>query len=118
MTTKIYPAAVALSAASGRLLCAKFADVHELVTDLAGWPVMSHHMADRGLMDAVAAKVIHQVPWMPGAVENIPTFPSGEGVEAAIKAFTTRIAAAHGDIVELELGDPLPTLSLFHGLAR
>ena len=114
--TKTYPTDVVLSAASHKMLCASFADLHELVTDLAGWPVMTHHMADRELMDAVAMKVIRQVSWTPGAIESMPTFPRGEGAEAAVRAYTSRIAAAHGDTVTLDLGEPLPALGLFHGL--
>ncbi len=116
--TKTYPVEVALSAASGKMLCADFPDVHEIVTDLAGWPVMSHHMADAGLMDAVAAKIIRQVPWMPGVIENMPTFPRSPGAEAAVRAYTDRIATFHGPTVDLDLGEPLPLLGLLHGLVR
>jgi hypothetical protein len=119
VTTKTYPLGVALTVASGKLLC-EFPDLHEAVTDLAGWPVMTHHMADRDLMDAVAAKVIQQVPWMPGAIENMPSWsnwPQDE-VPAAIQAWLQALAAAHGDTVTLDLGELLPPLGLFAGLER
>ncbi|MDB5597925.1 MAG: hypothetical protein JWM36_4886 [Hyphomicrobiales bacterium] len=118
--TKVYPTDVALSAASGKMLCASFDAVHEIVTDLAGWPVMTHHMASDELMDAVQAKVVRQVSWMPGAIENMPDFAyeTRAEAEAAVRAYTARIAAAHGETVELDLGEPLPPLGLFAGLDR
>lgn len=116
--TKTYPTDAALSVASGKMLCASFGAVHEIITDLAGWPVMTHHMASRELMDGVQAKVIRQVSWMPGAIENMPDFAYGTRaeVEAAVRSYTARIAAAHGETVELDLGEPLPVLGLFAGL--
>jgi hypothetical protein len=117
MTAKTYPTDVALSVASGKKLCADFGDIHGAVTDLAGWPVMSHHMANRELMDGVAAKVIRQTSWMPGAIENMPTFTGDrKEAEAAVSEYTARIAAAHGPTVTVELGEPLPPLGLFAGL--
>jgi hypothetical protein len=116
VTEKTYPIGVALSAASHKLLC-EFPDLHEAVTDLAGWSVMTHHMASQDLMDAVAAKVIGQVPWMPGAIENMPTWsdlPRDE-VKDAIEAWLTGIRTAHGDTVTLDLGEPLPYMSPFAG---
>lgn len=118
VASKTYPVEVALSVASGKSLCSSFGPIHEMVTDLAGWPVMTHHMADPDLMDAVAEKVIRQVSWMPGAIENMPTFPRDEGAEAAVRAFTSRIAEAHGPTVTIELGEPVAELGLFHGLDR
>lgn len=115
---KTYPVDVVLSVASGKALCSSFAPIHELVTDLAGWPVMTHHMANAELMDAVAMKVIRQVPWMPSAIENMPTFPRGPEAEAVVRAYTAHIAAVHGDTVTLDLGSPLSELSLFAGLVR
>jgi hypothetical protein len=117
--TKSYPVGVALSAASHKLLC-DFTALHEAVTDLAGWSVMSHHMGNKELMDAVAAKVIGQVSWIPGAIENMPTWsdlPRDE-VMSAIDAWLDGIRAAHGDTVTLELGEPLPYTSPFAGLER
>jgi len=116
MNRKIYLVDVALSVASGKMLCESFSPVHELVTDLAGWPVMTHHMASRELMDPVAAKVVRQVSWMPGAIENMPTFRDDEDPKASVLAYIDRIRAAHGDTVELDLGEQLPVLGLFAGL--
>lgn len=117
--TKTYPVAVAISVASGRLLC-EFDAMHEAITDLAGWPVFTHHMADHDLMDGVATKVIRQVPWMPRAVENMPSWShlSRDEVWPAIEAWLSPIRAAHGDTVTLDLGAPLPQLSLTAGLER
>lgn len=116
MTSKTYATDVVLSAASGKMLCARFSDLHEVITDLAGWPVMTHHMGSPDLMEAVQEKVVRQVSWMPGAIENMPTFPKGEAAEAAVRAYTSGIAAAHGDTVTLDLGEPLPPLGLLAGL--
>ncbi len=118
MTTKTYPLGVALTVASGKLLC-EFPDLHEAVTDLAGWPVMTHHMADAGLMDAVAAKIIAQVAWMPGAIENMPTWPDGpEAAKTAIHNWLLFLEETYGPTVTLSLGEPLPPLGLFAGLER
>jgi hypothetical protein len=119
MTAKTYPIGVALSVASGKLMC-DFADLHEAVTDLAGWPVMTHHMGTHELMDAVAARVIAQVPWMPGAIENMPTWSDlpDDQVRPAINAWLHTLAGAYGDTVTLDLGEPLPPLGLFAGLER
>jgi hypothetical protein len=116
--TKSYATDVVLSVGSGKMLCSSFGDIHELITDLAGWPVMTHHMANAELMDGVQAKVVRQVPWLPGAVENMPTFPGGEGAEAAVRAYTARMVSLYGETTELTVGDPLPTLGLLDGLAR
>ena len=116
MTTKTYPTDVALSVASGKNLCENFADIHEAVTDLAGWPVMTHHMANRELTDGVAAKVIRQVSWMPGAIENMPTFPRGPKAETMVRNYTALIAETCGPTVTVELGEPLPALGLLAGL--
>ena len=116
--TKTYPIGVALSVASGKFLCGDFSLVHEMVTDVAGWPVMTHHMASDELMGAVAARVIAQVQWMPGAIENMPDWskwPDGH-VQAAITAWLDRIAAEYGSTVTVDLGDPLPPLGLLAGL--
>lgn len=119
MTTKTYPVGVALSVASGKLLCL-FPDLHEAVTDLAGWPVMTHHMASSELMDAVAQKVIRQVPWMPGAIENMPDWSAwaAEERQMAIENWLAFLAESVGTEVTIELGDPLPPLGLFAGLER
>jgi len=108
----------AISVASGRLLC-DFGDLHDAVTDLAGWDVMTHHMANEKLMDGVAQKVLRQVPWMAGAVENMPTWPEDrDAAEAAIAAWLDRIRDHHGDEVVIGTGEPLPVLGLFAGLER
>ncbi len=117
MTTKTYPVDVVLSVASHKMLCESFADLHEAVTDLAGWPVMTHHMADQSLMDTVAAKVIRQVPWMPGAIENMPTF-SGDNAEGEVRAYIARLRWTVGDTVMLDLGEPLPAIHPLAGLLR
>ena len=119
MTRKTYPTAVALSAASGRLLC-DFADLHKAITDLAGWPVMTHHMGSQTLMDRIAAKILRQVPWMPGAIENIPDWShlDRDQARAAIAAWLDRVTAAHGPTVTLALGEPLPPLGLLDGLGK
>lgn len=120
MTTKTYPIDVALTVASGKFLCGDFGALHDAMTDLAGWPVMTHHMANDTLADGAAAKVIRQVPWLPGAIENMPSWsalPEGE-VEPAIRTWLDRLRAAHGDTVTLDLGEPLPALGLFAGLER
>lgn len=117
--TKTYPIGVALSVASGKMLC-EFPAMHEAITDLAGWPVMTHHLASRDLADGAAAKVIRQVPWMPGAIENMPDWSAyaREDVEGAIKRWLTRLAAYYGDTVTIELGEPLPVMGIFDGLER
>ena len=114
MSAKTYPVGVALSVASGVLMC-DFPDMHEAITDLAGWPVMTHHMASEKLADGAAQKVISQVPWMPGAIENMPTWSAlpPDEVKPAILSWLDRIAAAHGETVTLELGAPLPFSSPF-----
>jgi hypothetical protein len=119
MNTKTYPIGVAISVASGKALC-RFDQIHEAVTDLAGWPVMTHHMASEDLMDAVAAKVIRQVPWMPGAIENMPRWSAlpQDDVLPAIEAWLQVLGRAHGETVTLDLGEPLPPLGLFAGLER
>ncbi|TYP82047.1 hypothetical protein [Blastococcus xanthinilyticus] len=117
--TKTYPIGVALSVASGKLLC-EFSQLHEAITDLAGWPVMTHHMASRELMDGVARKVISQVPWMPGAVENMPDWSglARDDVRSAIELWLDRIEDAHGHVVEIVLGEPLPAMGVLDGLER
>jgi len=119
MSTETYPIGVALSVASGKMLC-DFPDMHKAITDLAGWPVMTHHLASEQLADGAARKVIAQVPWMPGAIENMPDWStiSQEGRESAIKRWLTVLAAYHGDTVTIELGEPLPVMGLFDGLER
>jgi hypothetical protein len=120
VSSKTYPIDVALTVASGKFLCGDFGLLHEAVTDLAGWPVMSHHMANEELMDGVADKVIRQVPWMPGAIENMPSWSAlaRDEVELAIRCWFDTLRAAHGDTVTIELGEPLPVLGLFAGLER
>ena len=120
MTTTItLSVGTAISVASGKLLC-DFGDLHGAVTDLAGWPVMTHHMANADLMEGVAAKVIAQVSWMPGAIENMPSWSAlpADEVRPAIEAWLDRIAAAHGEDVLLVTGAPPPPLGLFNGLER
>jgi hypothetical protein len=117
MTT--YPIGVALSIASGKMLC-DFTDLHAAITDLAGWPVMTHHLASQTLTDQCATKVITQVPWIPGAVENMPdwsTLPRDQ-VQPAILAWLDRIAAVHGDTVTIDPGAPLPIMGPLDGLER
>lgn len=116
---KTYPIGVALSVASGKMLC-DFSELHGAITDLAGWPVMTHHLASQKLADGAAAKVITQVPWMPGAIENMPSWselPRDE-VKPAILAWLDRIAAVYGDTVTIDVGDPLPFMGLLDGLDR
>lgn len=119
MTTKTYPIGAALSVASGKLLC-EFPELHGLITDLAGWSVMTHHMASEKLVDAAAEKVMAQVPWMPGAIENMPSWSAlpRDEVEPAIKRWLARIADSYGETVILELGDPLPFMGPLDGLER
>jgi hypothetical protein len=114
---KTYPIGVVLSVASHKVLC-DFSQIHEAVTDLAGWPVMSHHLGNCELVDAVAAKLIGQVRWLPGAIENMPSWLSRppEQRQAAIEAWLGRIAATHGETVTVDLGEPLPVLGLHVGL--
>lgn len=109
----------AISVASGKLLC-DFGDLHDAVTDLAGWNVMTHHMANQALMDGVAAKVYAQVPWMAGAVENMPDWSAlpADQVKPAIERWLDRIRAHYGDEVLLTIGDPLPPMGLLDGLER
>jgi len=116
--TGTYSVDAVLSAASGKMLCDSFSPVHEVVTDVAGWPVMTHHMANRELVDSVAARIIRQVPWMPGAIENMPTFSGLDDPKAAVLAYVARIRQAHGDTVTLKLDEPLPALGLFDGFTR
>jgi len=119
VTAKRYRTDVALTVASGKMLCDDFKSVHELVTDLAGWPVMTHHMGSERLMGAVAAKVVAQVAWMPDAIENMPTWPKDpEAARAAIKAWLTRIVGSTEDTVALDPGEPLPYMSPFDGWER
>jgi hypothetical protein len=118
-TTKTYPVEVALSVASGRLLC-EFPQLHEAVTDLAGWPVFTHHMASEELTSAVADKVIRQVPWMPGAIENMPTWtdvPRDERL-TAIEDWLVRIREVHGSTVAIDLGEPTPPMAVLDGLEQ
>ena len=117
--TKTYPIGVALSVASGKLLC-DFTHLHEAMTDLAGWPVMTHHMASQELSDGASAKVLAQVPWMAHAIENMPDWSSlpPDEVKSAILGWLDRIAAAQGETVTLDLGEPLPFMGLLDGLER
>ena len=117
MTTKTYPIGVALSVASGKLLC-EFPALHEAVTDLAGWPVMTHHMGSEKLMDGVAAKVLAQVPWMAHAIENMPDWSAFGDVRVAITNWLDFIAATQGDTVTIDTGEPLPVMGPFDGLER
>ena len=119
MSTKTYPIGVALSVASGKLLC-EFPDLHEAMTDLAGWPVMTHHMASEKLADGAAGKVLAQVPWMAHAIENMPDWSQmpQDDVQPAILAWLDRIAVAQGGTVTLDLGEPLPVMGLLDGLER
>jgi hypothetical protein len=117
--TKTYPVEVLLTVASGKMLC-EFPALHEAATDLAGWAVFTHHLASQELSDGMAAKVIRQVPWMPGAIENMPTWdglPRDE-VKPAIDRYVDRIRAAHGDTATIDLGEPLPSMGVFDGLER
>lgn len=61
MSVKTYPIGVAISVASGKLLC-DFSQLHEAITDLAGWPVMTHHMANQPLMDGCAETTGRSAP--------------------------------------------------------
>jgi hypothetical protein len=119
VSTKTYPISVALSVASGKLMC-EFPDLHEAVTDLAGWPVMTHHMGNRELMDAVAAKVIRQVSWMPDAIENMPTWSAWhvDDRRDAIVNWLAFLAETCGPTVTIDLGEPLPAMGVFDGLGR
>lgn len=119
MSTETYPIGVALSVASGKMLC-PFPDMHEAITDLAGWPVMTHHLANQKLADGCAEKVIRQVSWMPGAIENMPTWSAlpREDVEPAIKKWLGRLADAHGATVTIELGEPVSEMAPLDGLER
>jgi hypothetical protein len=119
MNMKTYPIGVALSAASGKMLC-DFPLLHEAMTDLAGWPVMTHHMASQSLADGVAHKVIAQVSWMPGAIENMPSWSAlpREEVKPAILAWLDRLSVAHGPTVTVDLGEPLPAMGFLDGLER
>jgi hypothetical protein len=117
--TKTYPISVALSVASGKVLC-EFPQLHEAMTDLAGWPVMTHHLASQELADGAAAKVLRQVPWMPGAIENMPSWselPRDE-IETAIRTWLDSLAATVGETVTLEMNEPLPCMGVFDGLER
>lgn len=117
MSTKTYPIGVALTVASGKLMC-DFPDLHEAVTDLAGWSVMTHHMGNKALMDAVAAKVISQVSWMPGAIENMPSWKQYDDPRTAIENWLALLAESYGDTVTIELGEPLAFMGPFDGLER
>lgn len=91
----------AITVASGKFMC-EFSDLHKAMTDLAGWPVMTHHLANEALADGAAAKVIAQVPWMPGAIENMPTWsalPRDEvrPCDRAVAGSHHRRARRHGD---------------------
>ena len=44
------------------------------------------------------------------------TFRDDEDPKASVLAYIDRIRAAHGDTVELDLGEQLPVLGLFAGL--
>ncbi|HET6917596.1 MAG TPA: hypothetical protein VFH56_16035 [Acidimicrobiales bacterium] len=117
MSEKTYPIGVALSVASGKLLC-EFPQFHEAMTDLAGWPVMTHHMASEKLCDAAAVKVLRQVPWMPGAIENMPDWSAFNDARVAITNWLAFVAETVGDTVTVDLGEPLPYMGPFDGLER
>jgi len=117
MSAKTYPIGVALSVASGKMLC-EFPDLHEAMTDLAGWPVMTHHLASQALSDGASAKVIAQVSWMPGAIENMPTWSAwpADKRRMAIENWLALIAETYGPTVTIELGEPLPVMGILDGL--
>lgn len=64
METREFPTAVIASLSTGVSLCA-FSEIHEAASYMMGWPIFTHHLADKELWSDIQQTIAAQCPSMP-----------------------------------------------------
>jgi hypothetical protein len=70
--TREFPTAVIASISCGIILCENFSAIHEAAEYLMGYPIWTHHFADKQLTADMRAMVAEQCPGMPADGEIEP----------------------------------------------
>jgi hypothetical protein len=117
MTTRQFPTGAVLSLATGKML-STFDEMWQVADFMAGRPLMTHNFASQAIFDQLRDRLVAQVSWLAGAIENCPDFSAvpREEIEAACKAWVAQIADRVGETVALtEPAEPID-MSFMSGL--
>jgi hypothetical protein len=95
-----FPVGVILSLTTGRLLC-PFDELHKFIEHVAGHPVWTHEMAERGLSTRLSHQVFNQHPALLNVAEFTPPADK-DNVGAYCKTYVAKEIARLG-VVELDV---------------
>ena len=97
--TRDFPTAVIASISTGVLLC-DFGKMHEAAEFLMGYPIWTHHFADKTLVADMKRMIAEQCPGMPTELDGGPTW----------REQLAKVEAEIGATVRLRKGDGLTAM--------